>query len=218
MNDAISDAMSDATNDAQSAVACTLCGGLAFGPGPGGRMAPDGRPPHCLGCGALERHRAGARVIAALGPDCFDGRRALLVGAEQIVTARRFAACDRIAAPVAGSFALDDAHAPTGGYDFIGAMWLFEYLNDDRRDFLRLARLLAPRGVLQVGFIDAAARPWTSIRSGPRGSLRRLYGRDVLAHFGGHGLQTTVGAAADPCTGVVQQVHFFYRDAARKDA
>lgn len=179
-------------------------------------MAPNGGPPHCLGCGALERHRAGARVIAALGPDCFDGRRALLVGAEQIVAADRFAVCERVAAPVAGSFALDDEDARAGTIDFIGAMWLFEYLDDDRRDFHRLARLLAPRGVLQVGFIDSAARPWTSIRSGPRGSLRRLYGRDVAAHFGGRGLQATVGAADDPCTGVVQQVHFFYRDPARK--
>lgn len=56
---------------------CTLCGAFAFGPGPNGRLA-NGRPPQCLKCGALERHRvlhALAPLFAGFGP-----RRCLIEG------------------------------------------------------------------------------------------------------------------------------------------
>ena len=156
------------------------------------------------------------RLLRALQSACLDGRRALLVGAELAVVASRFAHCDQVPAPVDGSFALESEIDLRGSYDFIGLMHVLEYFDDDRGDFDRLLGLLSPGGLLQAVFADAGARPWTSIRSGRRGSVRRMYGRDVLNHFRGPGpLFLSVREEADPVTGVVQQAHFFYRDPRR---
>jgi hypothetical protein len=37
---------------------CVICGGIAFGPGPGGRKSVSGAMPRCETCQSLERHRA----------------------------------------------------------------------------------------------------------------------------------------------------------------
>lgn len=190
---------------------CNLCDGTAFGPGPGGRMSQENLAPHCLGCGSLERHRAAASALDIYPSACFDGQRALLIGAQQDVAPARLAHCERIQAPQGGKVIIPDEAGLRGAYGFIGLVYVLEYLDDDRTDFKRLMRLVAPAGMLQVCFIGAEQRPWTSIQAGPRGSLRRLYGRDVQQHFCGRErlFSMTPRLQADPVTGTLHPVHFF---------
>ena len=50
---------------------CPICGGTVFGPGPKGRMAPNGSLPRCAGCQSLERHRIFRIMFEKLGPEEF---------------------------------------------------------------------------------------------------------------------------------------------------
>jgi hypothetical protein len=45
---------------------CCICGGDRFGLGPGGRMSSTGKPPRCLSCQSLERHRIFRGVFSRL--------------------------------------------------------------------------------------------------------------------------------------------------------
>ncbi|MET0383581.1 MAG: methyltransferase domain-containing protein [Burkholderiaceae bacterium] len=194
--------------------ACNLCGGDAFGPGPGGRLAANGSAPHCERCGSLERHRVASRALQGLPKDFLDWRRALLVKPEREDDPTPFRRCDLALADGSGDLLRDLAAREDGLYDFIGLVHVLEYLDNDRFGFEQLIRLLSPRGLLQVCFVDPQARPWTSIATGPAGTARRRYGRDVSTHFRCLGLRVhmTVAEVADPGTGVVLPVHFFYRN------
>ncbi|HEX8609668.1 MAG TPA: hypothetical protein VF800_00060 [Telluria sp.] len=192
--------------------ACNLCGGTQFGRGPGGRLGKDGLGPHCTACGSLERHRVSARVLQALHTGDLDWRRALLLGTEHGAAPRWFARCDALPLERAGSLPAALAGHAAGSIDFIGLIHVFEYLDNDRDAFAQLWRLLSPRGILQICFADPRARPWTSIQVGPAGSVRRWYGRDLARHFRCPEMRIGVvmHEAADPGTGAVLPVHFFY--------
>ena len=194
-----------------AAPACNLCGGTQFGPGPGGRLGKDQLGPHCMACGSLERHRAAARVLQTLYEGDLDWRRALLLGSERGANPRWFAHCESLPSERPGSLPAALAGYAAGSVDFIGAIHLFEYLDNDRAAFARLLRLLSPRGVLLVCFADPRVRPWTTIQVGPAGSVRRWYGRDLARHFRCSELDVAMGMheAADPGTGDVLPVHLF---------
>ncbi|RSZ60466.1 class I SAM-dependent methyltransferase [Massilia atriviolacea] len=197
---------------APAAPLCNLCGGTQFGPGPGGRLGKDRLGPHCLACGSLERHRAGARVLQALHQGDLDWRHALLLGSEHGADPRWFARCQALPSERPGSLPAALAGRTAGSVDFIGLIHMFEYLDDDRAAFARLLRLLSPRGILQVCFADPLARPWTAIQAGPAGSVRRWYGRDLARHFrcDAQRIEVRMHEAADPGTGLVLPVHLFY--------
>ena len=55
---------------------CPICGSGDYVAGPKGRMSPEGLPPRCAACGALERHRNYRMLFEALRP-ILAGRRAL---------------------------------------------------------------------------------------------------------------------------------------------
>lgn len=196
---------------ATTVLACNLCGGKAFGPGPGGRLAKDRLGPHCIACGSLERHRASAQALQALHGADLDWRRAVLVGAERGADPRWFGQCAVLEAPAPGRLPAALAGYTVGSLDFLGLVHIMEFLDNDQDGFQRLMRLLSPRGLLQICFADPHARPWTAIQAGPAGSLRRWYGRDLARHFRcqGRRIDMRVHEAVDPGTGEVLQVHFF---------
>lgn len=190
---------------------CNLCGATAFGPGPGGRLAKDGRGPACLRCGSLERHRSGALALQALHGADLGWRRALLVGADRSADSAWFASCETLHSPVPGSLPAALGSQARGSVDYIGMAHVMEFLDNDQDGFQSLLRLLSPRGVLQICFSDPRLRPWTAILPGPAGSLRRWYGRDLARHFRCHerGVAVKMHESADPGTGEVLPVHFF---------
>jgi SAM-dependent methyltransferase len=191
---------------------CNLCDGEAFGPGPHGRLSSTGLKPHCERCGSLERHRVASRALQALPRNFLDWRRALLVNPQRKDDPMPFRHCDIAQATAPGALLRDLAAREDGLYDFIVLLHVLEHQDDDRAVFEQLVRLLSPRGVMQVCFVDPHLRPWTSIATGPAGSLRRWYGRDVSSHFRCPTLQVHVKVddVTDPGTGVVMPVHFFY--------
>ncbi|ATQ78180.1 hypothetical protein CR152_29445 [Massilia violaceinigra] len=190
---------------------CNLCGGEAFGPGPGGRLGKDQLGPHCLACGSLERQRVAAQVLLELGREQLAGRRALLVGAERGADVRWFRHCDAVQASAPGVLPAALADYADASYDLIVLVHVLEYLDDDRAGFDQLRRLLSPTGLLLACFVDPRVRPWTSLHVGPAGSARRWYGRDLAQHFRckPEKLGVTMHEVADPGTGAVLPVHLF---------
>lgn len=188
---------------------CNLCGGQDFGPGPGGRMASNGMPPHCRQCGALERHRGIAQALQSLPEGFFTARRALLVGPEQGVAARWFASSSKVL--------LDRLDEVGERYDVISMSHSLEYSGRDREQFDLMHRLLTPTGMMAICFVAPEARAATMTGLNPDRRAdhpHQLYGADLAAHFGCEekGLAVLAIDGVDPCTGVVQQVHLFFRD------
>lgn len=193
---------------------CNLCDGETFGPGPHGRRAATGQMPHCERCGSLERHRVASYALQALPKDFLDWRRALLVNPQRTDDPTPFQHCEVVQAIASSGLMRDLAAREDGRYDFITLIHVLEFLDDDRFVFEELLRLLSPRGVLQVCFVDPFSRPETAIATDADGAARRWYGRDVFNHFNCSELrvQMTAKKISDPGTGVVLPVHFFYRD------
>ncbi|UOD29594.1 hypothetical protein INH39_30105 [Massilia violaceinigra] len=191
---------------------CNLCGGKEFAPGPGGRLGKDGLGPRCVACGSLERHRVSAQALQALHGADLDWRHALLVGPDRGADPGWFRQCDALQSPAPGSLPAALSGYGAGSIDFIGVAHVMEFLADDQDAFQRLMRLLSPRGILQICFSDPRMRPWTAIVPGPPGSLRRRYGRDLGRHFRCHErrIDMKMRESADPGTGDVLPVHFFY--------
>lgn len=194
---------------------CNLCGGEAFGPGPGGRMARNGRKPTCERCGSLERHRVANHALQSFPEDFLDWRRGLQVNPQREGDPMPFRHGDAVHAAASGELLHQLAAREDGLYDFIALVHVLEFQDDDRAVFEQLLRLLSPRGVLQVCFVDPLLRLETAPASGSMGSPLRLYGRDVFVHFRCERLHVhmTVDDVADPGTGVIMPVHFFHMDA-----
>lgn len=198
---------------------CALCGGRVFGHGPGGRTGRCGALPRCVQCGALERHRSFARVIASLPAGFRGGVQALQAGIENCLTPSGFAGLTRSGLDAAETLNTIDSAAPVAGaYGLIGAVYAFEFHAHDRAAFDGLVRLLTPDGVLAVCFVSPAARRLTTTGMNPSalaGELYQMYGSDLTRHFdlAGKRLHSVAVDSVDPCTGDVHVVHLFFKEA-----
>ncbi len=69
---------------------CPICGGTTFGPGPRGRLSPNGKLPRCAGCKSLERHRIFRIMFERLGPENFSDWSAIQFSPDATVDASWF--------------------------------------------------------------------------------------------------------------------------------
>lgn len=194
---------------------CNCCGGARFIPGPGGRMAADGSAPCCEQCHSLERGRAVCALLEAWPRSELTWRRALVLGRDRGVDPRWFERCDRIVPVDATDFRSALPAAANGSYDLISLIFSMEFVNDDQANFMALLRLLSPRGVLQICFIEPDLRQATEATGlETPGGLRHRYGKDIAQHFRCWelGLIVATRVGQDPCTGTRYQVHLFFRD------
>lgn len=195
---------------------CNICGGADFGAGPNGRMAKTNLPPHCHGCGSLERQRVVRRIFQAFPLGFLDQRQALKFDQLDGLDVQWFQSVEIIKRDSISSDNLQVVGWPDAKYDFIALNHILEFIEDDRALLTELLRTLAPSGLLEIGFSNPMERE--TCRDFPDGSdnrvVRHLYGRDVLDHFSDifQGLTVLVVGACDPCTGVREYIHLFFRD------
>lgn len=184
---------------------CNLCGGKVFLPGPGGRIAANGRPPRCQGCGSLERHRVVKKVLAAMPAGFLGERRLLLVGDATGVPTAWFAGVDSISVMDIGA-----SRGPCYGAAI--ACHALGFVHDDRAGFDRLLEWLAADGWLMCVFPEVLERDVSlNMAQSP---LFHLYGRDVIARFDciGGELHVLEVAMLDPGSGVPLAAHVYTRD------
>lgn len=199
---------------------CNLCGRSEFGPGPRGRMAPGGAPPHCRGCGSLERQRIVGSVMQALPATFFSRRRGLQFKADKGVDAALFASYEISIPGGPGALDLQGIARDSGSRDFIAISHALEFVADDQLAFTELMRVLSANGVLLACFSGPQQRAKSvdfPQPSGPDGCWH-LYGADLAQRFAcrDRGLTTLAIEGTDPCTNTKEMVYLFLKD--RDDA
>ncbi|RTL30735.1 MAG: hypothetical protein EKK49_12960 [Rhodocyclaceae bacterium] len=185
---------------------CNLCGGQRFLPGPGGRIASNGRPPRCQECGSLERHRVVQKVLAALQAGFLGERSLLLVGDTTGVPTAWFGSVDRVS--------LEDVAAAQipHHYGAVIACHVLGFVRDDRAAFDRLLDTLLADGWLMCVFPDALEQDISIDVEHP--PLFHRYGRDVIARFDcmGSELHVLEIEMRDPGSGVQMAAHIYTRE------
>lgn len=200
---------------AASDAVCNICGNTTFGSGPGGRSATTGRAPRCQYCEALERHRIVRRVFEALPVGFLNARKGLQFSADPGVRPEWFQHYEVSEYGVRNSLDAQAIDRPDGSYGFISLNHVLESVPDDVQAFSELCRILRDDGVIQVCFGGVMERAATQELVEPRHEwgTRRLYGRDVVQRFqcAERGISVLAVEEEDPCTGVREVVHFFFK-------
>jgi Methyltransferase domain len=197
---------------------CTVCGGSEFGPGPLGRMASSGAPPHCRRCGALERQRIVRRLLQAFPPLFFERRRGLQFSPDNGIDPAMFGRYEVSVYGGENSLDVQAIARDSAAFDFVAFSHVLEFVPDDRRAFSELTRVLSPSGLLLACFSTPMSRARCIGYAEPFGPYGcwHVYGADLASHFQcrDKGLTTMAIEGTDPCTGAQEIVHMFLKDRA----
>ena len=166
--------------------ACPICGGTAFGPGPKGRMAPNGSLPRCAGCQSMERHRIFRIMFDRLGPESFSSWSALQFSPDPTIDPAWFRHHELSVFGGPESLDIQSIDRPDGAYDLVACSHVLEHVGDDRAALGELLRIVAPHGLLYLAFPDpfreAVTRDWGFPKPEKHGHWR-VYGSDVVERF-----------------------------------
>lgn len=205
-------------NSPISRVTCPICGGNEFGPGPQGRMAATGTAPCCMKCGSLERHRIVRQIFHALPIGFLDWRAGIQFSNDQGIDGKWFRTFK--VSIYGGEYSIDlqQIGLPTSSIDFFSLNHVLESVKDDKLAFKELVRVLSPNGFIQICFGSPFSRAETIDLAEPQFEWKahHHYGRDLLTRFNCRELDLTVVVIeeTDRCTGVLEPVHFFFKNPA----
>ena len=165
---------------------CPICGGTVFGPGPKGRLSPNGAMPRCAGCQSLERHRIFRIMFDRLGTEAFAGWSAIQFSPDATVDPSWFASHELSVYGGPDSIDIQAIDRPDGAYDFVACSHVIEHVGDDRAALHELLRITSPDGLLYLAFPDpfreAVTRDWGFPKPEKHGHWR-VYGSDVVERF-----------------------------------
>jgi len=166
--------------------ACPICGGTVFGPGPKGRLSPNGALPRCQGCQSLERHRIFRIMFDRLGPEAFATWSAIQFSPDPTVDPKWFASHELSVYDGPGSLDIQAIDRPDGAYGFVACSHVLEHVGDDRAALRELLRIVTPDGMLYLAFPDPfreeVTRDWGFPKPEKHGHWR-VYGADVVERF-----------------------------------
>ena len=165
---------------------CPICCGKTFGPGPRGRLTPNGAMPRCAGCQSLERHRISRIMFEKLGRENFAGWSAIQFSADPTVDPAWFGTFELSVYGVSGGLDIQAIDRPDCAYDYVGCSHVLEHVGNDRAALSELLRITAPDGLVYLAFPDPfredVTRDWGFPKSEKYGHWR-VYGRDVVQRF-----------------------------------
>ncbi len=168
---------------------CPICGGTDFGPGPKGRMAPNGNAPRCAGCQSLERHRIFRIMFDRLGPQTFAAWKAIQFSPDPTVEPAWFAEHELSVYGEPGGLDIQAIDRPDAAYDLVICSHVLEHVGDDNKALQELLRIAAPDGMLYLAFPDPfreeVTRDWGFPKPEKHGHWR-VYGADVVQRFNGY--------------------------------
>ena len=198
---------------------CNVCGRATFKEGPGGRMSRGGKLPACATCGSLERHRAVRAVWSPLIGANLRCLKAIQFSLDPSVDKQWFKSFEISIYGRRNSLDWEAIDRPSGSYDIVICNHVLEHIEDDRRAFREIMRILAPSGLFQFTVplpqTRAVTEEW-GYPDRPHGHYR-LYGRDLIDRFAeakpGTGFLCV--PCVDPVTGEPDFVYFAFLDECR---
>ena len=166
-----------------SVIPCDVCGGREFGPGPGGRLATTGVPPMCVKCQSLERHRMIRKVWQCIPVRWLRPMDAIQFSSDLSVDPAWFASFEVSIYEKRNSLDIQAIDRPDASYDAVVCNQVIEHVEDDRRAFRELHRILRYDGFMQFSVPNPEVRfvteEWGYPKTEQHGHYR-LYGRDDL--------------------------------------
>ncbi len=199
--------------------ACNVCGGNAFMRGPNDRLSSTRKPPRCVECLSLERHRQ-LRLAWQRIPAAELARLAVLQMSPDVSVDEAWFGCYEVSV-FGGSNSLDleAIDRPDGHYDLVICNHVLEHVENDRQGFRELLRITRPEGFVQITVPTPYTRASTKELGFPdEGAFGhwRAYGRDLVERFqeaapGVHALEVE---AHDPVTDAGGYVYFWSMSAA----
>ena len=156
-----------------------------FGKGPGDRMSRSGQLPACVSCGSLERHRTVRAVWQPLVGAELRRLKAIQFSLDPSVNKDWFDYLEVSIYEKRNSLDLEDIYRLGGSYDIVICNHVLEHIEDDRRAFREIMRVLTSSGLFQftvpLPCTHAVTEEW-GYPDRPHGHYR-LYGRDVIDRF-----------------------------------
>jgi hypothetical protein len=194
-------------------VACNICGGEEFVPGPNGRLTSTGAAPRCGNCGSLERQRSLRAFLSLLPLEMLAWRRAIQFAPDGSLDPAWFRSFETSTYEGGNSIDLQEIDRADGSYDFISLSMVLEFVPDDRRAFGELVRVGSEACIVHSSPGSVLRAPESTHHEEPHGSFGRhhYYGRDIAERLEAarHGLATVPVRATDPVT-VTPDDHFFF--------
>src|SRR6476659_7927038 len=190
-------------------VACNICGGEHFEPGPNDRLTRSGAPPRCRDCRSLERHRSVRACLSRVPADFLARRRAIQFAPDGSFDPNWFRSYEQSQYEGENSLDLQAIDRPTDSYDFISLSGVLEFVPDDRRAFAELLRIGSPECVIHCTFtpFEDVTRHFDE----PYGTFGRyhIYGEGMEEWFDieTHGLVTVTVLAIHPVTAEQEFIH-----------
>lgn len=209
-----------ASTTTTTSVVCSCCQGQAFGPGPDGRKGKEGRPPLCLGCRSLERHRILARVLEF---SCETNRLfnvpTLIVGTDiPVKVANLFRAAVHM--PIDQRGGLDGSKlASDAEFELVVGTQVLNKVSNVDTALAEMTRRVSAQGLLCISYASpmyqAQNNDWGAAGRRPNG-VYRILGREFEAKLFGAlpGFKLTVALVADPVTQEPDLVYLASRDPA----
>ena len=166
---------------------CVICGGIAFGPGPGGRKAVTGAMPRCETCQSLERHRAIRGFFEQVyDPMIFGRLRVLQFSKDPSVRPEWFKEYEYSVFGGHNSLDLCSIDRPTGAYDLVICNHVLEHVPDDAAALREMLRVIHVNGAIFLSVPDpcrqTTTRDWGFADEKQHGH-RRYYGADIVLRF-----------------------------------
>jgi SAM-dependent methyltransferase len=203
-------------------IPCSICGGIEFGFGPGGRLSVTGQKPYCITCGSLERHRAVRSIFLNLRDNTFDSARALQFSNDPSIDHSWFRKVEMSIYGGENSLDLMRIDRDSASYDIVICNHVLEHVQYDNAAMVELLRIVAPLGFLFLTFPDPARCEQTiefAAADPQRYDHWRLYGRDVVERFRRYlpGAWVLSHNAEDPVTGAADVAYLLTREAVTAD-
>lgn len=195
---------------------CSICGYTKFIHGPYHRTGVCGQLPQCAKCNSLERHRALRSVWNAIPAALMSGRKTLQFSYDVSVKPEWFGSYELSEYEGENPIDLQDIQRDSKSYDIVVCNHVLEHVQDDRKAFCELMRIVRDDGYIQLSFPEPLVRAVTEDWGYPKPNDHyhyRRFGADVIGRF-----QTAQRDAHclyvlthDPVTGFSDCLYFFSR-------
>lgn len=206
----------------KKSLTCNICGSAEFKPGPFERLTISGDKPHCLGCGSLERHRLIRKIWEIFPSDYLKKKRALQFSLDPSSDEKWFMELEISIYEHRNSLDLQDIDRNDKTYDVVICNQILEHVEDDKKAFSELLRVIKDDGFLQMTVPNPILRKETEDWGYPKENFHghyRHYGIDLIEYFKAviPDIFMIHLRGIDPVTGVDDYVFFWTKSRDTRD-